>query len=196
MDDRLLPPSGVQFAANCGYVVVRRPRIHFVDVVLTLPFLLGGTGVALVMLWVLAKVATLFVAQPSFLLLVLMLVFSLALIPGTGALLWAQGLVFAFVVRIDSERLRYRLSNGLILASLALPAHGCVITVYPVHSRGDWGYAACLRRSRRGLPWPVVPAAIVGSKSKARREAQESMEWLRTHLGFAEVRLEKWDASE
>jgi hypothetical protein len=160
--------------------------------VLTLPFLVGSLAAVLVMLWLLPKMAIVFVAEPSLLLFSVMLVFALTLIPSTGALLWAQGLVFAFVVRIDSERLGYRLSNGVIRASLALPAHGCVITVYPVHSRGDWGYAACLRRSRRGWPWPVVPAAIVGPKSKARREAQESMEWLRKHLDFAEVRLEKW----
>ena len=129
-----------------------------------LPFLLIGIPVALVMMWLTAKMEAICIADPSLLLCTMVLVFSLALVPGTGALIAAQCLVFPFTVKIDAQGLRYQLSNGVKRCSLTLPMQGCLISVCPVYSHGDWGYAIHLRRSKRGLSWPLLPAAIIGPK--------------------------------
>lgn len=185
--------SGVSLATTGCSVIIRRQPVALGDALILGVVSLLALALLLLTFWGVSLLARECVTEPSPLLFLLMAVLIVACVPGTYAFFALQGLVFPFVVTFDADRLHYRLRNGLCRWSFAVPKQGGVIVVYPVFSRGDWGYAASLRIGESFWRWPVLPAAVLGSKSKARQEANEVQRWLSRQLEFVEVRLEKWE---
>lgn len=109
--------------------------------------------------------------------------------------LWLQGLFFSTTVRIDMHRRLYLLRNGIIAARLSLPP-GTTISIVPVYSSGDWGYAAKLKRNWRILHWPIIPPTLIGTKFDAFMEAKSIKKFIEKGVPSLNVSLDRWGTEE
>jgi len=199
MEEQLLLLSGRRapvtlVTENNALVVMRRsaPAVQaFLFASCTL-FSIGLLYFGLVAIWIMLKVA---VAETSLLAFVVCIVLLAAWIPGGYACLSVQGLLFPFMVRIDMRRHLYLLKNGFKVARLSL-ATETTISIVPVYSRGAWGYAANLKRGRRGFSWPIIPSAIIGTKYDAFLEAESVKQFIENGMPALRVSLDQWDTAK
>jgi len=190
------PPYGEIVYAN-GEVSVRQPRNMWLRRLFCLVMLLlvsvtvvGGLVAAYLVVWIAmtdgSSAAGFRLALGAF-----GLGLAVCCTPGMGVWLWLQAQIVAFRVRIGNGR--YRLGYGLIRLSLALNIKDAIVIIDPVHSRGDFGYGAHLKRRKGGiLRLPFLPWGVFGSKSEARREAERIRTWLQENTPIGEVILSKW----
>jgi hypothetical protein len=135
------------------------------------------------------------VTEKSLLLLVLGIVFLAGCIPGILWFFLLQGRLFSFMVRVDTHRQLYSLRNGLIVARLSLAAED-TISILPMYNRGDWGYAAKLKRGRSIWYWPIIPVDIIGTKYNAFMKAKSIKQFIESGVPSIRVSLEQWGAAE
>jgi hypothetical protein len=173
-----------------GVVVVKRDGVGGLEIVfLLLPLILltlvifGGLVAVVCMSWIVAT-------QFSGLALLVAIVFGITLLPALYTWFAVQGLLFPFEARLESGR--YQLTNGLLRLSRRVPLHEAHIVVYPTYSRGDWGYGAKLKLTRKTLAFPFIPRSIIGTKHAALQEAVKIRDWLQMNSTLADVTLSGW----
>ncbi|NLB81879.1 MAG: hypothetical protein GX800_09815, partial [Clostridiaceae bacterium] len=152
----------------------------------------GLLALGFVAIWIMLKVT---VVETSLLAFVFCIVLLAASIPAGYACLSVQSLLFPFMVRIDMRRHLYLLRNGFRIARLSLAAE-TTISIVPAYSRGDWGYAANLKRDSRGCSWPIIPATVIGSKHKAFLEAESVKQFIENRVPSLRVSLDQWGTAE
>lgn len=199
MEERLLILSGGRdpvtlFAENNVLVVTRHsaPVAQAFLFAVCMLLLSGFLSLGFVAIWIMLKIA---VTEASLLALVFCVVLLAACIPGVRVCLWLQGLVFPFRARIDLHRHYYSLRNGVMVARLSLSADA-TISIVPAYSRGAWGYGCTLKRGRIVCSWPLIPAAVIGTKHEAFVEAESVKQFIENRVPSLRVGLDQWGRAE
>lgn len=179
---------------NNTLVVMRRsaPAVQAFLLAFCTLLSIGLLVLGFVAIWTMFKVAF---AETSLLAFVFCIVLLVLSIPAGYACLSIQSLLFPFMVRIDMHQHLYLLRNGFLIARLSLAAE-TTISIVPAYSRGDWGYAANLKRARRGYSWSIIPAAVMGSKHQAFLEAENIKQFIENRVPSLHVSLDQWGTAE
>ncbi len=114
----------------------------------------------------------------AFVCIVVLIVFSIALIIGAACFTWLQGLAFSF--NSSYKKGRYQLKNGLLRMSINNMEQDTPLIVNICHMRGDYGYRIHLP-SKLGIPLMIQPSVIVGSENDTLKKVKDLIEWLESN---------------
>ena len=154
---------------------------------------LAASGVMFAAAWSMAIL--LLCTEISFLAAALAIMFVLLSIAPLNGILVSSGMLSNFRVQIilEEDACKYSVRNGLLRYSKNFNRNQSVV-IAPVFSWGDWGYCASIPAQsllKYLLPtvplFPILTSRLVGSKSKALKEA-ETLSDILTQFGI-EVQL-------
>ena len=154
---------------------------------------LAASGVMFAAAW--GVVILMLCGEISFLAVALVIMFVLLSIVPLNGIFLRSCMLFKFRVKIilEEESIKYSVKNGLLHYSKHFDRNQCIV-IAPVFSRGDWGSCASIPAQsllKYLLPtvpmFPILTSRLVGSKSKALKEAETFSDIL-TQFGI-EVQL-------
>ena len=154
---------------------------------------LAASGVMFAAAW--GVVILMLCGEISFLAVALVIMFVLLSIVPLNGIFLSSCMLSKFHVKVilEEESIKYSVKNGLLRYSKHFDRNQCIV-IAPVFSRGDWGYCARIPTESllkyllpAVLQYPILTSRLVGSKSKALKEA-ETLSDILTQFGI-EVQL-------
>lgn len=138
-------------------------------------FFIAAAFLVLVTSFVVVMLVVEMLRDPSFMLLVLTVVFGCGLLITIACFLWVQSMLFPWKACIKADE--YRISSGVVRFRKRLTPEARLVFVQ-AYSHGDYGYGIMVDA---GMKFRLIlqPGVIVGSRAESRKAVERIADWVR-----------------